>query len=103
MVVLKSSIFWDITPRNPLKVNRRFGGICGLYLTVQERAKQEASFKQVASTVNATHILLGYCLAYSSVLKMVTVSSETTVHFQRTKRRYIPEDRARQIDTFLDY
>jgi hypothetical protein len=25
-VVMKSSIFWDITPRSPLKVNRRFGG-----------------------------------------------------------------------------
>jgi hypothetical protein len=24
--VLKSIIFWDITPCNPLKVNRRFGG-----------------------------------------------------------------------------
>jgi hypothetical protein len=27
MVVMKSSIFWDITLRSPLKVNRRFGGI----------------------------------------------------------------------------
>jgi hypothetical protein len=23
---MKSNIFWDITPYNPLKVNRRFGG-----------------------------------------------------------------------------
>jgi hypothetical protein len=27
-VVMRSSIFWDITPRSPLKVNRRFGGTC---------------------------------------------------------------------------
>jgi hypothetical protein len=26
-VVMKSPIFWDITPCSPLKVNRRFGGI----------------------------------------------------------------------------
>jgi hypothetical protein len=25
-VVMKSTIFWDITPCSPLKVNRRFGG-----------------------------------------------------------------------------
>jgi hypothetical protein len=25
-VVIKSSVFWDITPYSPLKVNRRFGG-----------------------------------------------------------------------------
>jgi hypothetical protein len=33
------------------------------------------------------------CLAYS-ILKMVMIcSSETSVNFQRTTRRYIPEDR----------
>jgi hypothetical protein len=31
-VVVKGSIFWDIAPCNPLKVNRRFGGICRLSL-----------------------------------------------------------------------
>jgi hypothetical protein len=29
-VVMKSPIFWDITPCSPLKVNRRFGGTCRL-------------------------------------------------------------------------
>jgi hypothetical protein len=29
---LKSSIFWDITPCSPLKVNRRFGGTCRLHI-----------------------------------------------------------------------
>jgi hypothetical protein len=29
-VVLKGSIFWDITSCNPLKVNRRFGGTCAI-------------------------------------------------------------------------
>jgi hypothetical protein len=28
VVAMKNSIFWDGTPCNPLKVNRRFGGTC---------------------------------------------------------------------------
>jgi hypothetical protein len=31
-VVMKSSIFWDITPCSPLKTNRRFRGTCRLHL-----------------------------------------------------------------------
>jgi hypothetical protein len=36
---------------------------------------------------------LGSCSAYSSTLKMEAIcSSETSVHFQRTIQRYIPEN-----------
>jgi hypothetical protein len=28
-VVMKSFVFWDITPCSPLSINRRFGGSCG--------------------------------------------------------------------------
>jgi hypothetical protein len=47
-VVMKSCIFWDITPCSPLKIKRRFGGTCRLF---QGRiiAKHETSMKQVAS------------------------------------------------------
>jgi hypothetical protein len=31
-VVMKSSIFWDITPYSPLKVSHRFGGIFRLHI-----------------------------------------------------------------------
>jgi hypothetical protein len=31
-VVMKSAVFWDITPCSPLKVNRRFGGTYRLHL-----------------------------------------------------------------------
>jgi hypothetical protein len=31
-VVMKSSVFWDITPRSPLKVNRRFGEAYRLHI-----------------------------------------------------------------------
>jgi hypothetical protein len=33
---VKSTIFWDITPCNPLKVDRRFGGTYPLYLQVED-------------------------------------------------------------------
>jgi hypothetical protein len=39
------------------------------------------------------------CSAYSSTLKMETIcSSETPVDFQRTTRRYIPEDGTQHIN-----
>jgi hypothetical protein len=31
-VVMKSSVFWDITPCSPLKVNRCFGGTYRIHL-----------------------------------------------------------------------
>jgi hypothetical protein len=34
-VIMKSSVFWDITPYSPLKANRRFGGTCRLQLQGQ--------------------------------------------------------------------
>jgi hypothetical protein len=68
-VVIKSSIFWDITQCSQLIVNRRFRGTFRLHLPSR---KQKTS----------------------SALKMeATCSSETSVDFQRTARRYIPEDR----------
>jgi hypothetical protein len=32
-VVVRGSVFWDMTPCTPLKVNRRFGGTCRLLAT----------------------------------------------------------------------
>jgi hypothetical protein len=37
--LLKSSIFWDIMPCSPLKVNRRFGGTCRLHLQARRISK----------------------------------------------------------------
>jgi hypothetical protein len=66
------TIFWDITPCKPLKVNRRFGGA---------ELRLSPDFTLVS------------CSAYSSILKMEAIcSSETSIAFQRTTRRHIPED-----------
>jgi hypothetical protein len=76
-VVMKISIFWDITPCRPLKVNRRFWGTCRLHLYVES------------------------CLAYSLTLKTEAMcSSETSADFQRTTRRYIPEGRTLHLNDF---
>jgi hypothetical protein len=69
---LKSSIFWDITPCIPLKIEHCFRGICC----------SVTCFKQVS------------CWAYSSALKMVTCSSEMSFNFQWITWHHIPEDRA---------
>jgi hypothetical protein len=70
----KSTVFWDITPCSSSKVNRRFGG-------------NQRSLLPFFTLVS--------CSAYSLTLKMEeTYSSETSVDFQLTTRRYIPEDSA---------
>jgi hypothetical protein len=86
LVFLKSYIFWDITLRSPLKVDWRFEWTHRLYLQGrrinQARNQREAGSKQ------------RFTLAYSSTLKIEAICSfETFVHFQRTTRSYIPEDR----------
>jgi hypothetical protein len=72
-MVMKSSIFWDITLCSPCKLNRRFGGTCRL---------------------PATWFALVSCLSYSSVLnREATCSSGASVDFQWTTRRYTSKDR----------
>jgi hypothetical protein len=83
----------DITPCSPLKFNRHFGRTCRLHLQSrkigQARSQLEPDSKQ--------SFMLVSCLAYSSTLKMkATCSSETSVDFQRTTQRYIPEKRTFQ-------
>jgi hypothetical protein len=72
-VVMKCSIFWDIMPCSPLKVNRRFE-------------------EHVAFWFPPAFTLVS-CSAYSSTLKMEACSSETSAEFQRTTRCYILEDK----------
>jgi hypothetical protein len=74
-LVMKAYIFWNITPCSPLKVNRPFGGTSRDLLVIC--------------------LMLVFCLAYFSTLRMeMTCSSETSIDFQRTTLHYVPEDRA---------
>jgi hypothetical protein len=81
---MESSVFWNVTLRSPLKVNRRFGGTYRPHL--QGRIIPAVSLPPAFTLVS--------CFACYSTLNMQsTCSSEKSVDFQRTKRRYIPEDR----------
>jgi hypothetical protein len=94
VVVMKSSIFWDITLCIPLKFNTRFGGICLLHL--QDRRISQAELSTCSMLVS--------CLANSSNVKMeVPCSFEASVDFQRTTRRYIPEDSTHQRIFFSQF
>jgi hypothetical protein len=80
--VFKQECFYllDISPCSPLKVNPRFGGMCQLYLRGRRISHAR---NQLESTWQAELFLMEM---------EVTRFSETSVDFQRTTRRYIPED-----------
>jgi hypothetical protein len=101
-VVMKGTIFWDITPCSPLSVNRRFGGTYRLLsrwflaqliastLKMETICSSETSVDFQRTTPICFHA--GFFLAHFSILKMEAIfSSETLVYFQRTTRRYISD------------
>jgi hypothetical protein len=65
--ILKSSIYWDITLCSPLKVSRRFRGT---YRSLLQGRMSRARYEHESRW-----------------------QAETSVDFQRTTQRYIPEDR----------
>jgi hypothetical protein len=96
-MVMKNPIMWDITPFLPLKSNRRFRGTCRIHVRgrriSQASIHREASGKQVHS-----NLLFGLLLG----LKMEeTCSSKTSIDFQWTTRRYIPENRTLHVFLYL--
>jgi hypothetical protein len=86
-------IFWDTATCSPMKVNRRFGGTCRLF-SVEKKAKQETKHESGSNENSGDTFMLVTCLANSLTVKMYAIySSETSVYYQRTTRRCIPEDR----------
>jgi hypothetical protein len=77
-VAMKSSVSWDITPCSPVKMSQRFGGTC--YLNLQGRRISHARNQRKAGSRSQLHKIKALC------------SIETSVDFQRTTGRYIPED-----------
>jgi hypothetical protein len=92
----KSTLFWDITPCSPLKVNRHFGGIYCLHLQGRRKSRarnQHESRWGAESFSLPLAFMLICCSSYSSTLKMEAIcSSEMSVDFQWSTRRYILED-----------
>jgi hypothetical protein len=69
-VAVRSTLFWDITLCSPLKVNWRFEGTYrSIFMSNNKPNKKPVTLKMEAIR-----------------------SSETSLDFQRTIRRYIPED-----------
>jgi hypothetical protein len=87
-IVFTFTIFWAITPCSPLKDNRRLGGKYRLHL--QGRRKIRVRVQQLCL---APAFTLASGSDYSSTLTMeAKYSSETSIDFQRTTCRYVPED-----------
>jgi hypothetical protein len=90
---LERFVSWDVTPCSPAKVNPTFRR--NMPLPSPGSKKQEIS-------KFANFFVLVSCLAYSSIMKMEdTCSSETSIDFQLTTRRYIPEARTLRISCKL--
>jgi hypothetical protein len=63
--MLKTSIFWDITPYITLVVNGRFVGTCHFHLQVQIIAKQETNMKKVSrSDFNGLHGVISHKIEF---------------------------------------
>jgi hypothetical protein len=93
---MKNTIFWDITSCSPLKVNWNFGGI--FRLNFQGREISLARNQRESRPCLPPTLTLVCCSAYSSTLKIeAKCSSELSIDFQRTTRRYIQEDSAALI------
>jgi hypothetical protein len=88
---VESTIFCDITPCSPLRINQRFGGKYRLHL--QGRKISQAR-NQHESRCQACHLLAcWFAEPISSTLNMEAIcSSETLVETQRTTWRHIPDD-----------
>jgi hypothetical protein len=84
-VDMKSSVFWDITLCGLLKVNRLFGGRCRLHpqgRSLRARGQRESRWQTV--------FMIGLYFGPEDEGDMFL---ETSVDFEQTTPRYIPEDR----------
>jgi hypothetical protein len=90
-------MFWDfcilcyITPCSPLNVNR----YSEEYLASEMSVDIQVTTCVISQKISLHERRCDNLKSYSSTLKMkATFSSETSVVFQGTTRRYIPEDRS---------
>jgi hypothetical protein len=84
VMVMKISIFWDITPCSPLKVNRLFGGTGLLHLKgrriSQARNQHDAGSRLFFDPEDGSNMFI-----------------RNVSHFKRTTRCYMTEDRTLQF------
>jgi hypothetical protein len=98
---MKSTIVWDLTPCNPLKVHRRFGGTYRLHLQGWKITRARNHCENMWQAENFFDA--GFFPSLFSTLKIEAIySSETSVDFQRTTWRYISEDSTLQDQCTAD-
>jgi hypothetical protein len=85
-MVMKSIIFWDVTPYSLLRCNRRFGGTYHLH----PEGRRNNLF-----CLSPAYLLVIAGIIPSNLKMEAICSSETSVATQQTTRHHIPED-----DTF---
>jgi hypothetical protein len=76
-IKLKGSVFLDVIPRNPVKVNQHFGGTCHLHFQGQSVSQEKK--KNISAAADLC--LLASCLAYSSTVKLEAVCSSETLDY----------------------
>jgi hypothetical protein len=97
---VKSCIFWDITPCNPLKVNRRFGGTCRLHLQgrrISQARNQSESRWQARSYIPEDRTLHNHrCENLKSYTRMYYHCTHklTLLHKPRFERKQLKTHRA---------
>jgi hypothetical protein len=125
-VVMKSSIFWDITPCtcSPLKVNRRFGGTCCLHLQVGKichtrnqricgnkhsstwliirtwRQRRHVPAKR-RSNLNGPHGVMSQKIDFSIILFMPSLNSMFTFYISSTNKSSFEEYQLLGYDAVL--
>jgi hypothetical protein len=68
MVVMQSSILWDLMPCSLLKVNRRFGGTHRLHVQGRGKSEQEISVKTGVLILQTCHSKQPNAHAYTTYL-----------------------------------
>jgi hypothetical protein len=100
-VVMMNTVFWDITACIPLKVKWRFGGTYASIFRVEDETSMKAGTKQ-SSALCISLWFLPQLILRPWRLKMEAIcSSETSIDFQRTPRRFNPEGSTLQFLYYL--
>jgi hypothetical protein len=66
-VTVKSIMLWDVTPRSPVKINRRFGRTCGFHLQGPKNKSNKLSerfsknYRLSPVSVKIYHKMTGSC------------------------------------------
>jgi hypothetical protein len=85
-VVMKSIIFWGVTPCSLLRCNRRFGGTYRLHLQGRRKFQRKPASKQVASSIYMLELFSTQChnFEWCAGRKMEDSPSTVIAEFSQT-------------------